>query len=285
VTTASVTAVVATRDRPEELREAVRRLAQTQEVARVVVVDNSSLGGPPEDLTELGAAVEVVALPRNLGAAGRNVGAAIADTELVAFCDDDSWFERGALSRAVARLASHPEAAAVAARVVVEPEGVTDPTCEGMARSPLGTFPDGCRVVLGFLACGAVVRRQVFLAVGGFEAAFGVGGEETPLCLDLATAGWSVIYAPDVVAHHHPSSLRDARARRRVTVRNALWSAWTRRPPGPALRSTFAILCQGGRDGATWQGIADALVGLPWALRTRAPVDAFVEGELELLEE
>src|SRR5206468_1912268 len=83
-----------------------------------------------------------------------------------------------------------PRMALLAARVLVGPAAVIDPTCEAMARSPLPPRADSPGPsILGFLACGAVVRRSAFLAVGGFAGRFGVGGGEELLGIDLALAG------------------------------------------------------------------------------------------------
>jgi hypothetical protein len=44
--------------------------------------------------------------------------------------------------------------------------------------------------VLGFIACGGIVRRAAFLEVGGFNSRLGVGGEEELLAVDLTARGW-----------------------------------------------------------------------------------------------
>jgi hypothetical protein len=68
-----------------------------------------------------------------------------------------------------------------------------------------------------------------------------------------------------------------------VATRNDLWSAWTRRPAGAALRATGAELARAVREPARAAGVAAALRGLPWALRRRAPVGPRVAAELERL--
>ena len=51
---------------------------------------------------------------------------------------------------------------------------------------PNGVEPDlPGRSVLGFLACGAVVRRSAFVQAGGFDPVVHFGGEEERLALDL----------------------------------------------------------------------------------------------------
>jgi GT2 family glycosyltransferase len=139
-----------------------------------------------------------------------------------------------------------------------------------------GPCPPGAPgpAVSGFVACGAVVRRDALLAVGGFHPHFGIGGEEALLAMDLAAAGWQLAYAGDVVAHHHPEPApRTGRSRR--MVRNDLWTSWLRRPAPVAVRDTVTALRRG-----QVAGVAEAVRGLPWVLRERRPLPAEVERHL-----
>ncbi|MDQ3858324.1 MAG: hypothetical protein M3327_07765 [Actinomycetota bacterium] len=82
--------------------------------------------------------------------------------------------------------------AVVAACVLVGERGGEDATMREMARSPLlASSPLPGPRVLGFVACGAVVRGDAFLAVGGFRERL-MGFEETLLPVDLAREGWDL---------------------------------------------------------------------------------------------
>jgi GT2 family glycosyltransferase len=153
-----------------------------------------------------------------------------------------------------------------------------------MAASPLGAPADlPGRPVLGFLCSASMVRRAAFLAAGGFEPRFFLGGEEELLAMTLAAAGWTLLYTPDVVVHHHPSPRRDSPGRRRLLLRNALWSAWLRRPWPSAMRRSVAVLRERGRW-ADAPALLGALRGLPWVLRHRRVIPASVEAALRRLE-
>jgi N-acetylglucosaminyl-diphospho-decaprenol L-rhamnosyltransferase len=266
----AVTVVVATRDRCHELDETLGRLSRID--APVVVVDNASSDGTTAMARALHPSVTVVRLPRNLGAAARTVGARWASTPLVAFSDDDSWWEPGALDRAAASFAADEGLGLVAARVVVLPEGITDPTSLAMAAGPLDerlrVDPEGRRAVTGFLACAAVVRRSAFLAAGGFVPHLIIGGEEELVTLDLMDAGWKLVYEPEVVAVHRPSASRDGRARRRLLARNHLLVGCLRLPPAAATRR----LVPGDRAADELAGRWRAARSMAWAASQRRPV-------------
>ncbi len=279
-----VSVVVATRNRRAQLLRTLDRLSELPERPPLIVVDNRSEDGTPAAVRDAHPAAEVVELEDNRGAAARNAGAARAATPYIAFSDDDSWWRPGALAEAQRLLDDGPEIALLAARILVGPEQRLDPTCATMARSPLSGPP---RLpgpsVLGFVACGAVVRRAPFLAAGGFDARLGVGGEEELLSLELAAAGHRLVYADAVVAHHHPAS-RARRGRARNVARNRLLVAWLRRPAASALRATRRSLLTGENRREAALGTLDAIRAIAWVRRERRPVGAPLERALRAVE-
>jgi GT2 family glycosyltransferase len=281
----TLSAVVLTRNRLGPLLRTLERLTALPERPPIVVVDNGSDDGTPDAVLERFPDVELVRLPDNRGAAGRNVGVHQARTELVAFCDDDSWYAPGALARAASVFGAHPRLGLLAARILVGPEEGLDPACRTMAHSPLGGEGDapGPRV-LGFVACGAIVRRAAFVEAGGFHADYAIGGEEQLLALDMAAAGWDLAYVDEVVAHHHPPRRGPTPGRRRAAVRNDLWSAWLRRPLRGAFEQTARLAWSARRDGEARAGLIDALRGAPRVVRGRRPVPVQVERALRAIE-
>lgn len=279
---------IATRDRRAQLLATLERLRALPERPPVVVADNASSDGTAAAVRARWPEAELVALGENRGGAARNAAVRALAAPYVAFSDDDSWWEPGALTRAAELLRAHPRIGLLAARVLVGPQRRLDPTCVAMAASPLSDdAPPGTpgTPVLGFVACGAVVRRSAFLAAGGFDARYGVGGEERLLALDLAAAGWHVRYVPELVAHHWPAggdAGRDGRAAR--MVRNDLWSAWLRRPARRLPAATGRALAAGGARRDAVRGAAAALRGLPWVARERRPLPPAVEAAMRALE-
>ena len=278
--------VLVTRNRRARTLETLDRLAVLPERPAVTVVDNASTDGTAEAVAARHPDVVVLPLPANLGAAGRNCGVAVTDAPYVAFSDDDSWWAPGALARAADLLDAHPAAGLLAARVLVGGDERLDPSCRAMAASPLAATDGPGPAVLGFVACGAVVRRSAFLEVGGFPLGYGVGGEEELLAVDLAAAGWSLSYCPELVAHHHPSTVRDPpAARRRLQARNALRTAWLRRSPAGAVHRTLEVARGAASDSAVRLALGDIVHDVGWIWRERRPVAPALERQLRSLSE
>lgn len=279
-----LTVVMATRNRRDRAVHACRDLLALPESPPVVVVDNGSTDGTAAALAALGPQVTVLAQPVNRGTAARTIGVRHARTPYVAFCDDDSGWTPGSLERAGDHLDAAPRLALLAARVLVGAQQRLDPVSAMMADSPLPAEADlPGPPVLGFLACGAIVRTDAFLAVGGFHPLVFFGGEETLLAQDLAAAGWGLAYVSDVVATHHPEPHADRSSRRRQQSCNALLSALLRRPLSVPLRQAGAILRHSPhRDERA--GVLDALRRLPAALAHRQVLPVHVERQVRLLE-
>jgi GT2 family glycosyltransferase len=277
-----VTVVIATRDRRPELLRTLDRLHRLPERPPVIVVDNASSDGTAAAVREHFPAVALRVLPANAGAAARNVGVALAATPYVAFSDDDSWWEPGALSLAAAALDDDPRLGLVAARTLVGPAREPDPVNALMDRSPLRD--GGTAEVLGFIACASVVRKEAFMRVGGFSRLLFFIGEERLLSYDLAAAGWARRYLPAVVAVHQPSAARPAaHLRRRAERRNRLLTAWLRRPAAVALAETVGLARDAVRDPDDRAALAAAARRLPAALRSRRRLPPDIERKVRVL--
>jgi hypothetical protein len=119
---ARVTAIVLTRDRPEQALAAVDAVTRNEVATHRLVLDNNSAPAAAAKLSQgcgERAGVELHRSDRNLGCAGgRRRAVGFADCELVLFVDDDAELEPGALDLLVEELDAHPEAVAVTATVV-----------------------------------------------------------------------------------------------------------------------------------------------------------------------
>jgi GT2 family glycosyltransferase len=280
-----VAVVVIVRNGAHRIHRALGRLLALPERPRVVVVDNASTDGTADAVARR-AGVEVVRLRRNAGAAGRNAGVAAVDAPYVAFAEDDSWYEPGALRAAADLMDAHPELALINAHVEVGEERRPEPLHADMLGAPLPERRPGLpgHRIVSFLEGASIVRRAAFLRVGGFDERLGIGGPEEHLAADLLAAGWELRYVPSVRARHVPDHHAPSQRVRRLGLRNTLWFAWARRPLRPALRWTLHVLRESPPSPATLLGVAGALRGLPRVLRERRPLPAEAEHDLALLD-
>jgi GT2 family glycosyltransferase len=272
-----VTVVVASQNRRDDLLATLPR-----HEAPVILVDNASTDGTVEAVQKEHPHVTVLPLDRNHGAHGRTLGVARAGTPFVAFADDDSWWAPGDLARAVEVMRAHPRLALLNARILVGPEERLDPACAEMAASPLGTARDlPGPSLLGFVACGALVRTEAFEAVGGFDPVVRFPGEEERLALDLAAAGWGLAYVDTVTVHHHPSPRRDAPGRRQAGIWRSRVLTAVMRHPAADVAGVLVRALRSGRPGR--EGLLRAVPDLVAALRRRRPLPPEVREAVRLL--
>jgi GT2 family glycosyltransferase len=248
----------------------------------VIAVDNASTDNTVEVLGRYD--VEVVRLPQNIGAAARNAGVDRAATPYVAFCDDDSWYEREGLLHALEVFELHPALALIHARVLVEPDGALDPMCIEMARSPLlerHGIPGA--VLLGFMAGFVIVRRKAYREVGGYDPRFFIGGEEETLAVKFARRGWQMRYLPEVIAHHLPS-MANAPHLHAYRMRNTVWNCWLHRRFRSAVRHTVCTVADSPKNSDFARAVVMTVAGLAWVLRGRDPVCIELDTQYRLLE-
>ncbi len=121
-----VTVVIATRDRPVMLREALQSVLSQDyagSIEVIVVFDRA----PADDSLRVSGChrtVRVVENSRNPGLAGaRNTGILLAETRYVAFCDDDDYWLTTKLTRQVAAMEGQPDSLLSTLGITVEYDG------------------------------------------------------------------------------------------------------------------------------------------------------------------
>ncbi|KZB79557.1 glycosyltransferase family 2 protein [Amycolatopsis regifaucium] len=275
-----------THNRRDQLLETLEQMTALPDAAPIVLVDNASTDGSADAVERRYPQVRVLRSPRNLGAVARNVAVGAVSTPYVAFCDDDTRWQPGALTRAAEQLDRHPGLGVVTGRCLVEPGLTEDPITPELRHSPV-PGPDWLPgpALLGVMAGLSAVRVRAFTDVGGFSERMWLGGEEELFALDLAARGWWMCWDEEMVIHHAPSTLRDPRRRRQLGIRNTLWTLWLRRPVSSILRRMVTVLRSAPLDRATVTAVAEAVRGIPWVLRNRAVVPLEVERGLVLLED
>lgn len=276
--------VIATYNRCNVLRQTLSALCGLPSKPRIVVVDNASTDGTADACKAFGSRVLLLKLRRNIGAAARTIGARDAGTPFVAFCDDDCVWLPGALERAVERFTTYRDVAVLNGRVLVGDGHRTDPACEAMRACANDAQGPGVPIVY-FMAGASIVRTDAFLQAGGYHERYFIGAEESLLSLDLAARGWRLWYCEDLLIRHKPSSLnRDSQTRRRLVLRNRLWTALLRfsLPAAIATLARHARLAL--RDPLVRAALGEALTGLPWIVRERRAIPRQLERRVRALD-
>jgi GT2 family glycosyltransferase len=149
------------------------------------------------------------------GIAGRNALVKEARHDLVLLLDDDAMLlDAGAVTDAVGVMERDPVVAAVAF-AQAERDGSPWPASmqPGRGRTP-------CTIAT-FIGFAHLLRRSVFLELGGYRERLEFYGEEKEYCLRLLAAGRRVVYLPSALVAHVPDpGGRDRRKYVRHAIRN-----------------------------------------------------------------
>lgn len=201
-----------TRNRPEILSRTLAALgALTPHNAEVIIVDNASDQPPTVSPSlENGIGLRVIGLDENAGAAARNVGVHASDpgAHWIVMLDDDSHPASIGFLDALAHAPS--DVLAVSADIHLPAHG----------RREDGGLPEV------FIGCGVAIRRDAFLASGGYDPAFNYYVEEYDLAARLLLMGGRVAFDPCFVVHHHKVTTgRDVDLILERLIRNNGWVA------------------------------------------------------------
>jgi GT2 family glycosyltransferase len=280
-----ISVVIVTYNRVDTLLNTLHKLESLPEQPPLIVVDNGSTDGTFERVKHDFPAVTIKRLPAGLGCVSRNEGIKLAETPLVAMCDDDSYWAPGALTRAVQCFDEYSHLGVLASKVLLGEEQRLEPVCEAMRDSPLtDPRPLPGPAILGFVCCAAIFRQEAFWSIGGFHKDFAIAGEERLFSADMRSKGWSLAYVEDVLSYHFPSPARSTARRTHLLTRDTLWYYWLRRPLYYALRHTLHIHKKSRVDENVRSGYREAIRQLHRFLFERRPVPPTVEEQLLRIE-
>lgn len=242
-----VTAIVVTFDSAHALPECLGALKS--DGVPVLVVDNAS-GDDTTAIAE-GQGVRVIRNACNLGyGRANNIGVRAADSEFVLIVNPDCIVDPGAVASLIDAARRYPDAGFFApqiiepsGRVFFQPRSLLSP----YLHNPKGklVLPEGEACAPFFSGACFLMRRELFLRLGGFDESIFLFYEDDDLCRRVADAGSALIYVPQAIVRHGRGQSSEEKPGLVFTSR---WhQAWSRayvsrkyRLPDPAPRM-FAV--------------------------------------------
>jgi GT2 family glycosyltransferase len=261
-----VSVVVATRDRPADLRRCLASIVRCDPApAEVIVVDNAAAGGGETAAVVAGfPALRYLHEPRPGLSHARNTGVRAARSPIVAFTDDDVEVAPDWLGRLTMAFAD-PAVACVTGSVLPARLDSAAACLFEFEAGGLGKKFTRRRIDPGFLRAGwrrapavwnigaganMAIRRAAFAEVGLFDPRLGAGAsgcsEDSELWFRLLRAGHVCFYDPAAVVFHHHRDDRAALTRQlRAYTRGHVVALFVQfaqdRRPGHLIRA-FAVL-------------------------------------------
>ncbi len=269
------TAIIATRNRKDDLRRTLRQLAALDPPPGEILVccDGCTDGTSAMLAAEFPEVVRLVndAAIGSVGSRRRLMAAAGGD--IVLSFDDDSYPVEPAFIRRVERLFAERPRLGIASF----PQR-TDEFPETLSADDFGPS----LYVASYAASAAAFRREAYARVPGWDPVFQHAYEEPDLALQMTAAGWMVYHYTGLTVRHHYSSAnrREVRIHHRH-ARNEQWSIWMRCPfPQLIALSLYRLIRQLvyaasrgpgwlAREPAWW---LQAFRGAAHCLRARRPV-------------
>jgi mycofactocin system glycosyltransferase len=215
-----ISIVIPVKDRADELKRCLASLANLnypQDKLQIIVVDD----GSSDDSAAVARAYGALVVPSGgVGrgpAAARNVGAAAAHGEILAFIDSDCTASTEWLNELLPAF-NDPDMAAVGGQV----DGMCTSSAVDRYEAVMSSLSLGSRERSGssgndtfyLPSCNLLVRRAAFRSAGGFNNSMHVG-EDVDLTWRLRDKGHTISYIPaGNVLHEHRSSIQSFMSRR-----------------------------------------------------------------------
>ena len=272
-----LTVGITTRNRHDSLQRCVASLRLLDHLSPEILIFDDASDVPVGDTLIAQPRLRIIRDVRGPGnIVGRNTLMSQASAAAVLLLDDDAaLLEAAGIERALEILSRDSDVAAIAFAQANEDGRPWPETMQpGRGQSP--------RYVAAFIGFAHLLRRDVFLRLGGYRERFVFYGEEKEYCLRLLDHGLRVVYLPDaLVIHAQDASGRTPQRYLRYVTRNDCLNALYNEPLRRVVWLVPARLALYFRMRAGW-GVHDP-AGLLWilkevaanagaALRARKPV-------------
>jgi GT2 family glycosyltransferase len=200
----SISIGITTKDRWADLEFTLEYLRKQElDGLETVVIDDGSTTRMPERFPEMFPWVRFIRSESSLGLIAQRNHLVRALTKPLYFSlDDDSFPVAGPLEEAAAWLLERPQVVALGFQIISRSSAI--PTGEEDSTP----FP-----VRHFIGCAFLLKRDIFLALGGFEVLLEQYGEEPEFCLRAFQQGLKTWFFPSVKVRHMVSQTGRSHAR------------------------------------------------------------------------
>lgn len=211
----TVSAVVVTRNRQEELTECLDSLAKSShQFLEMVVVDNASERPVATWLPQWFPKVQLVTSQKNLGGAeGRNLGLKHTRGDFILFMDDDAAADKKLVAELLKVIDQNAKVGIVQPKIYDywernKIQGVGHDvnlktgrvTGIGVDEEDQGQYDQPREVPM--VGCCWLVRRKVFDQIGTYDGTFFIPYEDSDFCLRATRAGFKIFYVPKAKVWH-----------------------------------------------------------------------------------
>jgi glycosyltransferase involved in cell wall biosynthesis len=215
--------VIATKDRKDDLRRAIVSAVGQTVPLEILVLDDGSTDGT---MNMVSSEFPQVRLDRTLDWLGyvaqRNRGASLCSGEIVFSIDDDAEFSTPRVVEKTLVEFSDPRIAAIAIPYIEPHKSQLE-----FQRAP---HDNAIWLTDSFRGTAHALRRELFLALGGYREQFIHQGEEMDFCIRLLNNGFVVRLGSGDAIIHHEFPNRDWRRMDYYGRRNDILFAWQNVP-------------------------------------------------------
>lgn len=268
------TVIITTKNRKDDLRNAVQSVLQQDVPVDVLIIDDGSTDGTSGMIRAEFPQVRVERSEQSLGLIVQRTRAAkMATTPIIISIDDDALMVSPSTIRQTLADFEHPLIGAVAIPYIDVKYG---PDVKQRAPSDDGIF-----VTSAYRGTAHALRREIFNELGGYKGYFLHQVEEGEFCMRLLNAGLFVRLGRADPIHHLESPKRDHTRVHHYNARNHVLWAWYGVPwrylPFHLLATTYKTLRSGWQSKyfrASLHGSLRGYLNILTQLGQRRPVSA-----------
>ena len=194
-----------------------RALAEVSGDTEIIVVDNGSRDGSPAAVRARHPDARVLELEQNRGfPAAANEGIRASDADWLLLLNNDATIEPRAVKALLEAARGRPRVGSLAAQMRFARGGAINSA--GFELDRLGipfdrhigeppTISEASPTdVFGACAGAALLRRTMLDDIGGFDGSFFVYLDDVDIAWRARMRGWTCLYVPSAVVHHHHSA-------------------------------------------------------------------------------